>query len=230
MPVPTHRYDCTTRIWRMKCDGCKQWVSFFSCSCGSKVVFNRPHPPWIRHRDTCQPALIQEVSNETGRTPRQVERWIEAEGRKRGVIVPAEVRRLLAANTNKATGRSTKMLILPGEDVEEGELITTRGEVHEANPANIFKQAGYADNAMGRKILDATEKGLGTEPLVELKIRGHRDPETGFMDEYPVITLWRVWDGSGVHRHEIARVTFKKVDFVKGQRIWFAVSIEAAPD
>jgi hypothetical protein len=159
-----------------------------------------------------------------------VERWIKAEGRKRGVIVPAEARRLLAANTNRDTGRTTVARFLPGEDVEDGELITTRGEVHEANSANIFKRAGYADNAIGRKILDATEKGLGTDPLVELKVRGHRDPETGFRDEYPIIPFREVWDESGVRPHEIARVTFKKVDLVKGQRIWFAVSIEAAPD
>jgi hypothetical protein len=122
------------------------------------------------------------------------------------------------------------MQIVPGDDVADGERIVTRAEVHEANSANIFKRSETADNPVGRKILEAVEKGLGTKPLVELKMRGHRDPDTGFKDEYPMITLQETWQASGVRQHEITRVTFSKRTFLNGYWIWFVEKIESAPE
>jgi hypothetical protein len=39
------------------------------------------------------------------------------------VQLPAEIRRLLAASTNKETGRTTIMLVIPDDDVADGESI-----------------------------------------------------------------------------------------------------------
>jgi hypothetical protein len=109
-------------------------------------------------------------------------------------------------------------------------LSPTRAEVYEAKSANIFKRSGMIANTVGRKILEDVEEGLGTKPLVELEMRGHRDPDTGFKDAYPVIALQETWQNSGVRQHEIARITFSKRTFLNGYRIWFAEKIESVPE
>ncbi len=50
MPVPTHGYDCQTRIFPVRCKTCKKepiWI--FSCTCGSVVRFDAKGPPWPEH-------------------------------------------------------------------------------------------------------------------------------------------------------------------------------------
>jgi hypothetical protein len=52
MPVPGHRDDCSSKLWRTRCPNCRKTVFFFSCSCGSRVFFDAPGDPWPRHECT----------------------------------------------------------------------------------------------------------------------------------------------------------------------------------
>src|ERR1051326_991514 len=49
MPVPGHRPDCSSKLWRTRCPNCRRTVFFFSCSCGSKVFFEHLGDPWPLH-------------------------------------------------------------------------------------------------------------------------------------------------------------------------------------
>lgn len=59
MPVPTHRDGCKTRMFSTICPDCGEQVYYFSCTCGSKVFFDLPTPPWDPHEIRCIPYLIR---------------------------------------------------------------------------------------------------------------------------------------------------------------------------
>ena len=49
MSVPTHGLDCRTRTFPAGCSKCGDYVFHFSCSCGSKAIFNELGWPWPEH-------------------------------------------------------------------------------------------------------------------------------------------------------------------------------------
>lgn len=50
MPVPTHKPGCRTLHFRpAHCDNCNQAVTYWACSCGSKVLFDETEGPWVKH-------------------------------------------------------------------------------------------------------------------------------------------------------------------------------------
>lgn len=219
MPIPTHSaYGCRTRMWPMPCRGCKERVWFLTCTCGSKVLLNEPRPPWSRHSDTCVDCMAEEVSNTTDRTATQVKRWIQDESRRRNVALPAEARRILYARANRETGGTTVVRVTPGGEVERGETIAVTATVFEINGVNVFKRSRMADSVVGRKLMGELGKG----PVVELVLRGQRDPDTGFVDEVPVLTLRETWRDSGLRQHEKAKVDFALKELPNGFRFWLA--------
>lgn len=221
MPVPTHYDDCSTRIWPTTCRECGRRVFFLSCSCGSKVFLDEPRPPWPRHSDSCEACLVGEIGNRTGYSATKIKKWIEAQSRVRGVMVPDEARRILSARANRETGGTTTIQIVPGEEIPEGEQIDIKAEIYEVNQVNIFKRSGMSPKGLGPKLLG----DVGQQPVVEIILRGHRDPDTGFQDQLPVIALKRMWQDSGVNKREMAAVTFKKRTFPNDYQIWFAERI-----
>ena len=40
MPIPNHRFGCTTKTYPMKCKVCRAEVYHFACSCGSSILFD----------------------------------------------------------------------------------------------------------------------------------------------------------------------------------------------
>ena len=49
MSVPTHGPDCSTRTFQSKCKYCGDVIFFFSCTCGSRLIFNELGYPWPLH-------------------------------------------------------------------------------------------------------------------------------------------------------------------------------------
>ena len=49
MSVPTHGLDCRTWTFPAKCKSCGDEIFHFSCSCGSKAVFDELGWPWPEH-------------------------------------------------------------------------------------------------------------------------------------------------------------------------------------
>lgn len=49
MSIPQHGEHCRTLTFRTKCKRCGDEVFFFSCTCGSKVFFDKLGPPWHEH-------------------------------------------------------------------------------------------------------------------------------------------------------------------------------------
>lgn len=51
MPVPTHKPGCQTLHFRpARCNNCDRIVAYWSCSCGSRVLFDETEQPWVKHR------------------------------------------------------------------------------------------------------------------------------------------------------------------------------------
>ncbi len=50
-----HGSWCNSRVWRTACRECQQQVYFFSCSCGSAVLFEKLGAPWPKH--ICPPPI-----------------------------------------------------------------------------------------------------------------------------------------------------------------------------
>ena len=49
MSVPRHGVECRTRTFPTKCSNCGDAVFFFSCTCGSRVLFDQLGWPWPEH-------------------------------------------------------------------------------------------------------------------------------------------------------------------------------------
>ncbi|HXG63940.1 MAG TPA: hypothetical protein VNO70_02465, partial [Blastocatellia bacterium] len=105
---------------------CGDIVYFFSCSCGSRVFFDLAEPPWNPHEDRCVPYLIRFLREVERMSPASIRRLVEAYARKRGLVVPPDVRRRLLIDENRETGRTTVLEVLPN-----GSKITTLGTIVE---------------------------------------------------------------------------------------------------
>lgn len=90
MAVPGHGYNCSSTLWRTKCPNCRRPVFFFSCSCGSKVFFEKTGDPWPRHTNCVPPNARPIAPVKSQRLPLLV---VSPEGDERqvaGRIVEAE--------------------------------------------------------------------------------------------------------------------------------------------
>jgi len=59
---PTHGWWCNARTYRTRCKYCGESVFFFTCDCGSKVLFDELGWPWPEHR--CVQYLIAQYGKE----------------------------------------------------------------------------------------------------------------------------------------------------------------------
>ncbi len=208
MPVPNHRYGCTSRMWGTSCPDCNDAVYFFSCSCGSKVFFDLPEPPWNPHERRCIAYLAREMSNVEGVSLTEVRKRVDLEARKRNQAVPKQAKRMLAKLANGETGATTVLRIAPGEEGFEGETVVITGTVHGVQEVNMYRRTGFYPSPFGKGLLG----DLGKQPVVELFLRGERDPETGFLDEFAVLAYEKVWRGSELRQHARARVEAKQYE------------------
>jgi hypothetical protein len=227
MPVPTHRYDCTTRMWETSCPDCDDTVYFFSCSCGSKVFFDLPEPPWDPHERRCIAYLAREMSSVEGVSLTEVRKRVDLVARARNRSVPKQARRMLAKLANGETGGTTVLRITPGEEGFKGETLVVTGTVHGVQEVNMYRRTGFYPSPIGKGLLG----DLGKQPVVELFIRGERDPETGFVDEFAILAYEKAWRGSGLRQRVRVRVEVmqhEQATVSDSVRVWLAKKIEPA--
>ncbi len=225
MPVPTHRYDCTTRLWETSCPDCDDAVYFFSCTCGSKVFFDLPDPPWNPHERRCIPYLARQASSVEGMSLTEVRKRVDLEARRRNQPVPKKAKRMLARLANGETGGTTVLRVTPGVEGFEGETLVVTGRVHEVHEVNMYLRTGFFPSVVGKGLLG----DLGKQPVVELILRGERDPDTGFLDEIAILAYEKAWRESGLrqHAHVMVEVTqYEQRTVTGGIRVWLAKRIE----
>ena len=147
MSVPTHRAGCETRMWSTRCPSCQASVFFFSCSCGSRVFFDSPGPPWPLHQDRCIPYLVTTL-RANGSGAREILRMLEAAAARTGKEIPVELARQLEADDFKQTGQGMVVMVEP-----DAEGMTLDGVVMSADEVNFFKRLDYPDTQMSRGLL-----------------------------------------------------------------------------
>lgn len=175
MSVPTHAPHCETRLWATTCPDCGARVFFFSCTCGSKVFFDLPTPPWPLHQDRCLPYMIRVLRDVHKHSTTSIRRLVEDHAHANGLSIPGPIHRQLLADENRESGKVTIVDLLPGssETSLAGSIVAVNRSV------NFLKRLGYPDGPMARGILG----DLASEPYVEVTVREERDPKTGFCSQ-----------------------------------------------
>lgn len=217
MPVPTHAPGCETRMWATKCPDCNERVFFFSCTCGSKVFFDAPTPPWPRHQDRCIPYLLRVLRDIEQRTITEVRRLVECFAKENDLSIPKDVYNILIAVENRDTGRSTILDLLPDstETAIVGSIISVNRGV------NFFKRLGYPENPISRGVLG----DLASKRFVEVMIRKDRDPETGFCYQVTCYYSERGFDRVALSHGKKVIAYLKARRLPNDTQIWIATEI-----
>jgi hypothetical protein len=154
-----------------------------------------------------------------------VRKRVDLEARRRNQSVPKKARRMLARLANGETGGTTVLRITPGEEGFEGETVVVTGKIHEVHEVNMYRRTGFFPSVIGKGLLG----DLGKQPVVELFLRGERDPETGFLDEFAILAYKKVWRESGLRQHDRVRVEitqYEQPTVTESIRVWLAKKIE----
>ena len=192
MGVPTHAASCETKLWATQCPDCQSRVFFFSCSCGSKVFFDMPMPPWPLHQDGCLPYMIRVLRDVEKMSLTDIRRMVENYSRRNLVEIPQDIHRMLLADENRETGKQTIVELLPEstETTLVGAIVSVNEQV------NFLKRLGYPDNPISKGLIG----DLGAEAHVEVTVRTDRDPTTGFANQLKCVYPKRRFGSSGL-RH-----------------------------
>lgn len=218
MAVPTHRFGCTTTMWATLCPDCRDPVYFFSCSCGSRVFFDLPHHPWPPHKDRCIPYLMRYLRDVQQMSVAGVRQLLEEFALRKGLQVPQVIRRQLVVAENQETGRSTVIPILP-----RGEPVAAFGTVASVDSVNFVKRFATGGTVVGRALLGK----LLNRAHVEVRIRGDRDPETGFIDEFSFYIASEVWRASQLRLGATVAVDLRVRSVRPGEPAWFADAVQS---
>ncbi len=146
MPVPTHRDDCKTIIWRTICPDCRRTVWYFSCTCGSKIFFDHKGPPWPYHMDSC-PIYHIRVMIAEGTPIRQIRRLVESYSKSQKQPIPPDIQDFL----DEKDPQKKKQIIEIVDPVDEPSDF--EGFVREIKQINFFRRFNIPDNMIYRGIL-----------------------------------------------------------------------------
>lgn len=106
--VPTHRPGCETRTFKTRCINpyCRRTVYSFSCSCESRVFFDKKGPPWPKHE--C-PELRYATLQEEGHSAESARFALEMEERRMGREVPARLAEKMQRDVKVEAARKTTL-------------------------------------------------------------------------------------------------------------------------
>lgn len=217
MPVPTHREDCKRLMYSIKCPDCGALVYYFSCSCGSKVFFNLPEPPWDPHENSCIPYLIRYLI-EIERVPEsQITSIVEEYSRTSGVPIPTDVRRRLDEIEGRGSSRLTIIDVHPQDDSRPamGMIMSINSQV------NFFKRFNYSDTVMGRGLLGK----LVRDSYVEIVIREDAN-ELNVCNEFHAFQKLANFNRTGLGQHSRVIATLDPLRIPDGRVIWVVEQIE----
>jgi hypothetical protein len=184
-----------------------------------------PEPPWNPHEHRCIAYLAREMSSVEDVYLAEVRKRVDLEARRRNQSVPKKAKRMLAKLANGETGGTAVLRIVPEEESLKGETLVVTGRVHEVNQVNMYRRTGFFPSPVGKGLLGK----LGKEPVAEIILRGERDPETGFVDEFAILTYETLWSRSGLRQHGRARIEVEQYEQntpTDGMRVWLAKRIE----
>ena len=214
MPVPTHRGDCETRIWRTYCPDCHKRVWFFSCTCGSKVFFDGKGFPWPEHKNSC-PIYNIRLMIQDGVPAAQIRALLESEAKARGTKVPIDIRNYL--DQNDRSGRVYIQHELPSDEPCEIE-----GIVRLMNQINVYKRFGLDENLITRKILGE----LALQPFIEITVRERQIGSKRVLSEWTFLIPSSEVNHKSFHTGAVMRATLRSREVIDEDPVWFADYID----
>lgn len=201
----------------MRCQFCNEKVYFFSCTCGSKVFFDLPNPPWYPHERKCYRYLIwylQEIEN----TPIfEIRSLIEKYSDETGITISHDVRDYL--NQIEQQYRRSKPKIVTIEPQNE-ELIIIGLVVSINLQVNFSKRLKFPDNQFGRAFLGQ----LSNLSCVEVKIRQQTDNANRF-NEYSVFLPTKLYNQEPFRINSHIFTIIKPHEIVGREKIWLCTEV-----
>jgi len=163
MAVPTHREGCRTLMFQTSCHDCKQIVFIFSCTCESKVFFDKKGPPWPLHRDKCIPYLIHVLRDETDLSDKGILERLKDSAASRGLTIPPEVYEQLSDGSYPVHHKLQVLNIAVYDDsiIVEGNILDINLNI------NVYRRFSTSDGPMGNALLGS----LATGPWSEVTLR-----------------------------------------------------------
>lgn len=166
MPVPNHHPSCFTRMWQTRCTDCQASVYFFSCSCGTRVLFDSPGPPWPRHAEYCLPHFIRQRRGE-GASAEAIERSLFDYAAERALKVPDSLVMDLRREGRIERAHTLFVEVVPNSARDFlGTVMAFDGNI------NVAKRYGLDQSAMSTALLGR----LGEAAQCEIRLR---EKETG---------------------------------------------------
>lgn len=162
MAIPSHNPGCHTRTFETRCLDCHQKVFFFSCSCESKVLFDKLGDPWPLHSERCIPYLIRVLRTDTGLSDKAILERVEEFATTRGLRVPKDIYGRLSEGRYSPRHKLEVMNIVPYEDT-----VIVEGMITEINlKINVCRRFDVVDSPIGRGMLGELGKGDWSEVTV----------------------------------------------------------------
>lgn len=169
MSVPTHGPDCSRKTFKTTCQNCSDPVFFFSCTCNSRVYFDRIGPPWPKHW-----CWVREVQKqiERGVTPPEARYNVLLGMRRAGRTIPStligewEAFAKIEASLKRSPKRTLYREVIPDEARDFPGLVMSINK--NINMAKRFKLPPR--NVLARQLLG--KLGRGRWHLLHLRERG----------------------------------------------------------
>ena len=172
MPVPNHRPDCYTRIFKTRCPDCHREVWYFDCTCGSKVFFDCKGPPWLLHMDSCPIYNAREMINQ-GSSPSSIKKLLRAHAEQNNQDIDPILIQFL--NRMGASGKKFVKPVLPSLTPTE-----FSGILQKIHPINFFKRLGVRRSLITQKVLGE----FGDKDYYEMVVNQPDDQDPDFINQW----------------------------------------------
>jgi len=210
MPVPTHGWDCETRIWPTHCPDCRENVFFFSCTCGSRVYFDVGHPPWNPHEDRCIRYLVRYLVEVQGMPAAHVVRTVKVFAASISEAIPPDVQQWLETIARGPRASRRVSIVEPGDST-----VCVTARVIQVNPrVNFFKRFGYADSAVSRALLHSLINQSHDEIVVE------STDTMGDIRRYTCFVPRSATGASDIERNRVVHLELDASSLPGGEAFW----------
>ena len=222
-----HGIDCKRITIPLKCKYCQQQIFFFSCDCGSRVLFDDLGPPWPRHdcgTPTPNPAPYQPSSVATlsgvnvYRTGHNSAGLLPGLQNAADFIAPDIVKRV---NESQNKARNT-MSIDPIIGSTNAEII---GIVRELSRPDLARRHGLERNSVG--FIQLTNI-IGDADPVQITVQVDELPNDPDAIDYSGYTFLspRNLNTRGLTRGAVISASLTPQETLNGIKFWLAPKIE----
>ena len=221
MSVPGHGAGCSTRTYPTTCRNCGDRVFFFSCTCGSQVLFDELGEPWPVH--DCEFSRSDQRWAQSRKKTRlrdgglQVELSDAVTATRPSLAPPSERRHGTGASAEQKPHASFQQAI---ESVPPGAdwTVEVAGIIRELDPAvDVYRRLKLARSALGAAFLQ--ELGDGHWGAVTIHARD------SVVYSYTAWIPAQLLRTTGIHKRAMVSATLRRLDVPTKARVWVCDAI-----